>query len=203
MKILDSKGITTTIFVVGLVVAIIIASGISLGLASILGLKGEKGDAGPAGATGATGATGPQGPAGPTLIKFATNVFGTSLTTTYAKLVEISLTSPANGYVHVVATATVYCQGDKTMVVFGVGNSTTGGSYPDQLTITNAGPNTLSSGTYFMAWSVNSQGVFAVQKGVTYTFFASAADTYIGATTPPIIDHIYLVAEFFGTQPLN
>jgi hypothetical protein len=58
MRTPNSKGITTVIFVVGLVVAILAASLISVGVSSlvIVGQKGEKGDKGDTGATGATGA---------------------------------------------------------------------------------------------------------------------------------------------------
>ncbi len=75
-----TKGITTIVFVVGLVVAILAASLISAGLSSLLivgqiGEKGDKGDtgtsgatgpAGPKGDTGSTGATGPSGASGAT-----------------------------------------------------------------------------------------------------------------------------------------
>ena len=63
-----SIGITTLVFVIGLIVAMLVASLISVGIVS-LGLlgKGEKGDKGDTGATGATGATGPQGLAGRSL----------------------------------------------------------------------------------------------------------------------------------------
>jgi hypothetical protein len=67
-------GISTTVFVVGIIAAILASSVISViavtQLSATLGLKGEKGDKGDTGATGATGATGitgaigPQGPAG-------------------------------------------------------------------------------------------------------------------------------------------
>ena len=72
-----NDGITLRKLVVGVVVAILVASAISLGgytqLALIpAGLKGENGDTGPQGATGPvgpqgeTGATGTAGPTGPT-----------------------------------------------------------------------------------------------------------------------------------------
>ena len=60
-------GISKTMFVVGLVVAILasslIASAVSMQYAK--GPQGDKGDKGDTGATGATGATGPQGETGP------------------------------------------------------------------------------------------------------------------------------------------
>lgn len=59
------RGITTTIFVVGLIAAILIASFISIGLSSILNLSGTKGEKGDKGDTGATGPAGPAGPQGP------------------------------------------------------------------------------------------------------------------------------------------
>lgn len=71
MKIVDSKGITNTIFIAGLVVAILVASGISYALVSTMNLKGEKGD------TGATGAVGPSGDSGPLEIVAAGSVSDT------------------------------------------------------------------------------------------------------------------------------
>jgi len=85
-----TKGVTTVVFVIGLVSAILIASLISVGLSSLLtvGQKGEKGDkgdtgatgatgtAGPTGAAGATGAMGPAGPTGPTGATGATGATG-------------------------------------------------------------------------------------------------------------------------------
>jgi hypothetical protein len=63
-----TKGVTTVVFVVGLVAAILVASLISAGISSLLGVgqKGEKGDRGDIGLTGATGSTGPTGASGPT-----------------------------------------------------------------------------------------------------------------------------------------
>jgi hypothetical protein len=71
MRTQTSKGITTVVFVVGLVAAILVASLISVGVSSLglVGQKGEKGDKGETGATGASGpagATGATGPAGAT-----------------------------------------------------------------------------------------------------------------------------------------
>jgi hypothetical protein len=68
------SGITTTLFVVGLVIAILVASAISIVVSTQLvtgpqGPQGEKGDTGaqgPAGAKGETGATGPAGATGAT-----------------------------------------------------------------------------------------------------------------------------------------
>jgi len=68
--------LTKGAFVAGLIIAILVASAISVGVSTQLavgpqGPKGDKGDAGPqgaagaAGATGTTGATGATGPAGP------------------------------------------------------------------------------------------------------------------------------------------
>jgi hypothetical protein len=68
MRTPTSKGITTVVFVVGLVAAILVASLISVGASSlgIVGQKGEKGDKGDTGATGAAGAIGATGAAGAT-----------------------------------------------------------------------------------------------------------------------------------------
>ncbi|MGE5574514.1 MAG: hypothetical protein ACM3UL_00110, partial [Ignavibacteria bacterium] len=83
MKKMNNKGLTKTIFAVGLIAAILVASLLSFGITTTqlavgtqaikgdTGAQGPKGDlgepgaAGHNGATGATGATGPQGQQGP------------------------------------------------------------------------------------------------------------------------------------------
>jgi hypothetical protein len=73
----EKNGVTIGKFIAGIVIAILVASAISIGASSQLllgpqGPKGDKGDTGAPGATGAqgpkgdTGATGPTGPAGAT-----------------------------------------------------------------------------------------------------------------------------------------
>ena len=68
MAEIKNVGISKTMFVLGMIVAIIasslIASSVSILYAK--GPKGDKGDTGDTGATGATGATGPKGDTGPT-----------------------------------------------------------------------------------------------------------------------------------------
>jgi hypothetical protein len=63
-----SMGISKTMFVVGLIAAILASSLVSAAimtqLSTTLGLKGDKGDTGATGATGPTGATGATGPQG-------------------------------------------------------------------------------------------------------------------------------------------
>jgi hypothetical protein len=78
MRTPTSKGITTVVFVVGLVAAILVASLISVGVSSlvIVGQKGEKGDKGDTGATGATGVTGATGATGATGSAGATGATG-------------------------------------------------------------------------------------------------------------------------------
>jgi predicted secreted protein len=64
----DASGISNTVFVIGLIAAILASSLISAAimtqLPTAIGPKGDKGDKGDTGDTGATGATGPQGPRG-------------------------------------------------------------------------------------------------------------------------------------------
>jgi hypothetical protein len=65
---MQKMALTRGVFVVGLIVAILVASAISAGLSFqlALGPQGPKGDKGDTGATGATGAIGPQGATGAT-----------------------------------------------------------------------------------------------------------------------------------------
>jgi predicted secreted protein len=80
-------GVTTGKLIAGVVIAILVASAVSIGLSTQFSLvpqgpKGDKGDAGPQGATGAAGtagaagATGPQGAAGSTGATGATGAQG-------------------------------------------------------------------------------------------------------------------------------
>ena len=54
----QTTGISKNLFAVGLIVAILVSTILSVGIATQLGIKGPKGD------TGATGLQGPIGPAG-------------------------------------------------------------------------------------------------------------------------------------------
>jgi hypothetical protein len=61
-----SVGVSRTTFIVGLIIAILISSLLSIGVAMQYGLlKGPKGDKGDTGATGPQGPQGPQGERGP------------------------------------------------------------------------------------------------------------------------------------------
>ena len=73
---MSQTGLSTGTFVVGIIIAILVSSAISVGASMMLvtgpqgpagpqGPQGITGDTGPQGATGPTGATGPQGPEGP------------------------------------------------------------------------------------------------------------------------------------------
>ncbi len=89
---MNTKGITTMVFAVGLIVAILIASAISVGISVQLakGPKGETGSQGAIGATGSTGATGPAGPKGATGASGSTGATGATGTTGSAGLQGIS-----------------------------------------------------------------------------------------------------------------
>ena len=74
-----SMGISKTIFVVGLIVAILASVLLSVAVSMLFGLqgpKGDKGDKGDTGATGVQGSTGPQGPIGATGATGATGAQG-------------------------------------------------------------------------------------------------------------------------------
>jgi hypothetical protein len=164
----------------------------------VANIKGATGATGPKGDTGATGATGPPGP---TLIKYATVYSVSDLSSSYTKVCTLTMTAPANGSVHVIANAYVSGTGNRTITYFGVGNSTTSNS-PDFNTETRCGmgdfitpPLGVTSVTQY--WSLSSQGVFAVQQGVAYTFYASA-HSYSTTSSVNLYD-VYLVAEFFGS----
>ncbi len=78
---MEKMGLTKSIFVIGLIAAILFAVIISAGVSTqfslgMQGLKGDKGDTGPQGLVGATGATGPQGAKGDTGSTGATGAMG-------------------------------------------------------------------------------------------------------------------------------
>jgi hypothetical protein len=184
-------------FIAGIVIAIVVASVISVGASMMLitgsegppgetGSQGPQGEQGETGATGATGprgatgpagedgedgATGPQGPAGVGVIEYndtyAEDFFGI-LTTTPTNLANVTLTAPADGYVHLTLTALARTHGDSTAMVLGLGttiNST-------DLYTTYAGV-LDGTGTQYTLWPMTAQAVVPVTEGNTYTFFAT------------------------------
>jgi len=79
----EVRGVSTTVFMAGLVVAILVSSALSTVIATQLavGAQGPKGDTG---ATGATGAQGEQGPSGPNqIVAMGTYHFSSGVTTAY------------------------------------------------------------------------------------------------------------------------
>lgn len=74
-----SVGISKTMFLVGIVIAILVSNAISVLVVTQTDLaKGPKGDAGPQGSTGSQGSTGPQGPQGNTGPQGATGPQGST-----------------------------------------------------------------------------------------------------------------------------
>ncbi len=72
-----TTGISKGLFVVGLIVAMLVSSLVSVGVVTQLDvIKGQKGDTGATGATGTTGATGATGPQGPTGVTGGTGAIG-------------------------------------------------------------------------------------------------------------------------------
>jgi hypothetical protein len=156
--------------------------------------------------TNIKGATGQPGPAGPTLIKFSTQSYQ-DLSTSYSKICTVTLTAPANGFVHVIATAYYYGNGNNTIVYMGINNAVSGNSPNSTTTITAGIQNSYPYGGSNYArlnytniqqyGSISSQWIADVKEGVTYTFYVSAyKDSYGTATTT--LYNTYLVAEFFG-----
>ena len=173
-----SIGITTLVFVIGLIVAILVASLISVGIVT-LGLvgKGEKGDKGDTGATGATGSTGATGLTGATGATGPAGISGavvnnigdsSDIPTTATNLGTVTVNASANGYVFVIATAYLVTLGDNATCWFGLGTTT--GSF--NLDVTHAG---VLDGTVTQRreYSITTTTLVPVSAG-NHTFYVTA-----------------------------
>jgi hypothetical protein len=176
----------------------------------ITNIKGETGDTGATGPEGPAGAAGPEGPAGPkgdkgdtgdpgpqgppAVMEAVANRIGSSfdIPTTAINLGSVTLSCPTNGYVYIIATATVMTFGDGTLCQFGLGS--TSGSF--NLHSTNVGV-LDGTGTQRREFSVTS--VALVPAAGPHTFYVSAVkNSYYASQAVNIVD-INVVAWFFGT----
>jgi hypothetical protein len=171
------------------------------GAAGATGATGATGPQGPAGATGTTGATGPQGPQGiqgppgATIVRYNQTTSGYNLDGSAIGWIVVSLTAPANGVIHLIATANCEINGNHTILQFGLGNN---------FTTTNIRNvyvgivDNLASSSSFTEWTPTAQATVNATSGITYQFYALAY-RWSGSTD---IIHIYsvdLTAIFYAT----
>jgi hypothetical protein len=198
--------ITRNTFLIGLIVAILVASLVSTGISMQFavgpqgpegpqGSQGEQGSEGPKGDTGDAGPQGPEGPAGIGVIRYndtyAKTEFG-ALTTTRTNLANVTLTAPADGFVQLTLTALARTGGDDTAVVIGLGttiNST-------DLYATYAGV-TEGTGTLYTLWPITAQAVVPVTEGDSYTFFATGYKSPVSDVQSVYLWYISLIAAFY------
>jgi len=222
-------GISTIMFVAGLVIAILVASAISavVSIQFITGPKGpqgEKGDTGPQGDTGATGATGATGPAGASGATGATGATGpqglqgiqgppgittvnsSSILSVYANYSESQPTPIGNVTITAPANGVV-------IVTLNVGyvdmyyNNSCGlylGTSPtspgwNNLDICYHGTRTNGPTVERVYFDMTAQAAYPVTSGNKYTFYATALRYYGPDNSPMYLGSIRLVAAFLAT----
>lgn len=226
MRIPNSKGITTVVFVVGLIAAILVASLISVGVSSlgIVGQKGEKGDkgdtgatgetgatgatgaTGPAGATGATGSTGATGPQGPQGIQGppgvttvnSSSVLFVDATINYTPITNVTITAPANGVVIVTLSVGYVQMYYNNSCGLYLGTSPTSPNW-NNLDICYHGTTTTGPTNEWVFFDMTAQAAYPVTSGNKYTFYATAL-RYLGPDDSIMyLGSIRLIAAFSAT----
>jgi hypothetical protein len=226
MRTPNSKGITTVVFVVGLIAAILVASLISVGVSSlgIVGQKGEKGDkgdtgatgetgatgatgaTGPAGATGATGSTGATGPQGPQGIQGppgvttvnSSSVLFVDATINYTPITNVTITAPANGVVIVTLNVGYVQMYYNNSCGLYLGTSPTSPNW-NNLDICYHGTTTTGPTNEWVFFDMTAQAAYPVTSGNKYTFYATAL-RYLGPDDSIMyLGSIRLIAAFSAT----
>ena len=170
------------------------------------GPQGEQGPAGPAGpagaagatgAKGSTGATGAQGPPGSGIIYYNSSYRYpeyVELTTTVKNVCNITLTAPADGTVHLIATGFAMCTGNYSGYSFGIGDTAILIDY-----LSACGPyyTYLSADTSLMVFADTVQGIYNVTAGNTYTFYVLSF-SWLSPSTPTTLHSIDFTAMFYA-----
>jgi hypothetical protein len=226
VRIPNSKGITTVVFVVGLIAAILVASLISVGVSSlgIVGQKGDKGDTGATGATGATGetgatgatgpagatgttgstgATGPQGlqgiqgPPGVTTVNSSSILF-VDATVNPTPITNVTITAPANGVVIVTLSVGYVQMWYNNSCGLYLGTSPTSPNW-NNLDIAYHGTNKTGPTDEYAYFDMTAQAAYSVTSGNKYTFYATAL-RYLGPDDSPMyLGSIRMIAAFSAT----
>jgi hypothetical protein len=223
---MSTSSVTQGKFIAGIVIAVLLASAISVGASTILitGPQGETGPQGPKGDTGATGLTGPAGTAGtpgetgPTGLQGLQGLQGErglqgppgigliEYNDTYAQSsFGILTTTPTNlADVALTAPADGYVHLTLTALARTGGDSTAvilglGTTITStDLYYTYAGV-TEGTGTLYTLWPITAQAVVPVAEGNTYTFFATGYKSPTSAAQSVYLWYPYLTAVFYPT----
>jgi len=191
---MSQVSITMGKFITGIVIAIVAASAISVGVSTML-ITRPQGPQGETGPQGLQGEQGPEGPPGTGAIAYNDTYAQTSfgvLTTTPTNLANVTLTAPANGYVHLTLTALARTGGDSTAVILGLGTSINA----TDLYYTYAGV-TEGAGTLYTLWPMTAQAVVSVTEGNSYTFFATGYKSPSSAAQSVYLWYPSLIAAFY------
>ena len=221
-----TKGVTTVVFVVGLVAAILVASLISAGISSLLtvGQKGEKGDKGdtgstgatgptgstgatgvtgamgPAGATGATGSQGPQGiqgPPGVTTVNSSSILF-INATINPTPITNVTITAPANGVVIVTFHVGYVQMYNNNSCGIYLGTSATSPNW-NNLDIAYHGTTMTGPSNEWVFFDMTAQASYPVVSGNKYTFYATAIRYLSPDDAVMYLGSIRMIAAFSAT----
>jgi hypothetical protein len=221
-----TKGVTTVVFVVGLVAAILVASLISAGISSFLavGQKGEKGDKGdpgpagvtgltgptgatgatgsmgPAGATGATGSQGPQGiqgPPGVTTVNSSSILF-INATINPTPITNVTITAPANGIVIVTFHVGYVQMYNNNSCGIYLGTSATSPNW-NNLDIAYHGTTMTGPSNEWVFFDMTAQASYPVVSGNKYTFYATAIRYLSPDDAVMYLGSIRMIAAFSAT----
>jgi hypothetical protein len=203
-----NSGISTSTFVIGLLIAIIASVAVSSLVAQQLAPAGPQGPVGPQGVQGpqgeqgtqgeqglpgeqgTIGLTGPQGPSGLTAVSFNDIGLVSGIPTTALNLGSVTLNAPTDGYVILIATGYAVTFGDDTVCVFGLG--TTAGA--TDLHETRVG--VLDGlGSQRREFSATSTAIVPVTAG-SHTFYATAYRPSVFSSQSVNLAEVYLAAVF-------
>jgi hypothetical protein len=116
----------------------------------------------------------------------------TSVTTSPVSILSVTITAPANGFVHLLATGAAHFSSDGAFVWYGLG--TTSGGY--NLAKTLAGDGLAGTKTTYWYDSMTVQAVASVASGYTFTCYATI---YKQGTPNVELTDAYLSAIFYAT----
>ena len=221
-----STSVTQGKFIAGIIIAVLLASVISIGASTMLitgqpgpqgetgsqGPKGDTGDTGPIGPEGTPGDTGPTGPQGLQGLQGETGPQGPpgvgliQYNDTYAKSSFGSLTTTPTNLADVALTAPADGYVHLTLTALArtggdstaviLGLGTTKAS--TDLYSTNAGV-TEGTGTLYTLWPMTVQAVVPVTEGNTYNFFATGYKSPTSDAQSVYLWYPYLIAVFIPT----
>lgn len=166
------------------------------GAQGISGPKGDTGATGPAGPAGQTGAVGPQGIPGSGFLYYNSSYTypgSAQLSSSLKNVCSLRITAPANGSIHLLATAMGRSYGNYSGFSFGLGDSlaydylVAAGPMDTYLSTTPNSP-VYSSATI--------QGVYNVIAGQTYTYLV-LSHAWGAPLTPTELSNVYISATFY------